>query len=424
MTTPWALLGLLLIPVLILLERWRRRPRAMVWPSLLLWRTIGPGEAKRQRRIEPLLLLECLAVALLSLAAAGPTFAAGNAPRVVVVHLDTSPRMQAKLADGRTALEATRDELDRVRAALAPADEWRLVEGVDSAPVTGDIRILASNRPDADGELIVARAAAGFNIGIDAVDATGFAIRCEGDGPVRVQVDGATRTVQPDVWIEANVASEVRILDENNLDLDDEVRLRPLRLKVRTDAGSPLVLAALRVGVPAEAGEPPDFILTTTGGTPVGRVRGRDCVAGPGLFEGLFLDDCRWDGVRGTKERGLLRWKEWTLARWQSDNTLWLGMPVDREWDGHGTLALVIERAKRKLVPLREGEELRGDVAVTPATGFIATLGVDRPWDGTLPPAVPDGEGIFRMRALLGFAAAVVLGIYAVRLGRTPTHHP
>ena len=55
---------------------------------------------------------------------------------------------------------------------------------------------------------------------------------------------------------------------------------------------------------------------------------------------------------------------------------------------------------------------------------LIATLGVDRPWDGTLPPAVPDGEGIFRMRALLGFAAAVVLGIYAVRLGRTPTHHP
>ena len=130
MSAPWALLGLLLIPVLILLERWRRRPRPMVWPSLLLWRTLGPGEASRKRRIEPLLVLECLAVALLSVAAAGPSFAAGVGGREVVVHLDTAPRMGATLADGRTALEATRAELERIRAALAPDDSWKVVEGV------------------------------------------------------------------------------------------------------------------------------------------------------------------------------------------------------------------------------------------------------------------------------------------------------
>ena len=419
MSAPWALLGLLLIPLLILLERWRRRPQPVVWPSLLLWRTLGPGEAKRKRSIEPLLVMECVAVALLSLAAAGPSFAAGVGSRLVVVHLDTSPRMGALLEDGRTALEATRAELARIRAALAPADEWRAFEGVDFPPTTGDIRILASNRPDAEGELVVGRAPAGANIGIDAIDATGFAVRREsGAEPVRVQVDGQQMIVQPNRWVKTAVAEEVRILETNNHPGDDIVRVRRLRLKVRTDAESPLVLAALQVGVPTDVGEPADLVLVTTGGSPVGRVRGRACIAEPGLFDGLFLDDCRWDGVRGSKQPGLLRAGEWTLARWQSANTLWLGLPVDREWDEHGTLALVVERAKRERARslLQQDEVLVGDRAVSPAPGFIETAAVDRPWDGTLPPVEATREGLFALRALLAVAAAIVLVVYGLQL--------
>lgn len=421
MSVPWALLGLLLIPLLILLERWRRRPQPVVWPSLLLWRTLGPGEAKRRRSIEPLLVLECVAVALLSVAAAGPSFAAGVGSRLVVVHIDTSPRMGALRQDGRTALEATRAELARIRAALAPADEWREFEGVVLPPTTGDIRIVASNRPDAQGVLVVGRAPAGSNIGIAAFDATGFAVRREaGAEQVRVQVDGKQMTVQPNRWAKIEVATEVRILEPNNHPGDDVVRVRRLRLKVRTDAQSPLVLAALQVGVPVEVSEPADLVLVTTGGSPVGRVRGRECIAEPGLFDGLFLDDCRWEDVRGSKQPGLLRAGEWTLARWQTANTLWLGLPVDREWDEHGTLALVIERAKRERARslLQAGELLVGDRAVSPAPGFIETAGVDRPWDGTLPSVEATREGLFGLRALLAVAAAIVLVVYGLQLTR------
>jgi len=420
-SVPWALLGLLLIPLLILLERWRRRPQPVVWPSLLLWRTLGPGEAKRKRSIDPLLVMECVAVALLSVAAAGPSFAAGVGSRLVVVHIDTSPRMGALLEDGRTALEATRAELARIRAALAPADEWREFEGVDLPPTTGDIRILASNRPGAQGELVVGRAPAGSNIGIAALDATGFAVRREsGAERVRVQLDGKQMTVQSNRWVKIGVATEVRILEENNHPGDDVVRVRRLRLKVRTDADSPLVLAALQVGVPVEVAEPADLVLVTTGGEPVGRVRGRECIAEPGLFDGLFLDDCRWDGVRGSKQPGLLRAGEWTLARWQSANTLWLGLPVDGEWDEHGTLALVIERAKRERARslLKAGEALVQGRAVSPAPGFIETAGVDRPWDGTLPPVEAKREGTFALRALLAVAAAIVLVVYGLQLAQ------
>jgi hypothetical protein len=415
------LLGLLLIPLLILLERWRRRPQPVVWPSLLLWRTLGPGEARRKRSIEPLLVMECVAVALLSVAAAGPSFAAGVGGRLVVVHIDTSPRMGALLEDGRTALEATRAELARIRAALAPADEWRAIEGVDRPPPAGDIRILASNRPDAQGELVVGRAPAGANIGIDAIDATGFSVRREsGSGPVRVEVDGKSITVSPNTWIKPAPSSSLRVIETNNHPGDDLVRVRPIRLKVRTDAESPLVLAALQVGVPAKVGEPADFVLVTTGGEAVGRVRGRDCIAEPGLFDGLFLDDCHWDGVRGSTQPGLLRSGEWTLARWQSANTLWLGLPVDREWDEHGTLALVIERAKRERARslLKAGEALVQDRAVSRAPGFIETAGVDRPRDGALPSVEAKREGAFALRALLAVAAAIVLVVYGLQLAQ------
>ncbi|MHC4452162.1 MAG: hypothetical protein ACYS0E_18810, partial [Planctomycetota bacterium] len=111
---------------------------------------------------------------------------------------------------------------------------------------------------------------------------------------------------------------------------------------------------------------------------------------------------------------------EWTLARWQSANTLWLGLPVDREWDEHGTLALVIERAKRERARslLKAGEALVQDRAVSRAPGFIETAGVDRPWDGALPSVEAKREGAFALRALLAVAAAIVLVVYGLQLAQ------
>jgi hypothetical protein len=432
LAVPWALLGLLLIPLLIWLERWRRRPRWVVWPSLLLWRAIGDTARERARRIEPLLLLECAAVLLLTLAAAGPTVRTGVGARKVVVVLETGPRTGALIDDGRTVLEATRAQLDRIRDALAVGDEWIVqeVERAEAAPAVGDIRILATNRPGMEGPgfLVVGRAPRGPNIGFSAVRVeggqVGFAVRREdGAAPVTVRAGDRALSVTPDTWTTirttGTLGDSLRIATANCYPGDDEVRLRAVRMKVRTDAESALVLAALRVGVPAERGEPADFVLETGGGSPLpGRIRGAECRVSVGLFDGLALDECRWEGARGIREPGLLAWGEWTLARWTDERTLWLGVPVDRPWDDFGTLALLLERAKRERARalLADGEALVGDAIAAPAPGFVETRGVDRPWDGVLPAARVQGEGVFDLRAVLAVAAAIVLLIYAARL--------
>jgi len=431
---PWALLGLLLIPLLLWLERRRRRPRPVVWPSLLLWRALGETVRERQRRIEPLLLLECAAVLLLTLAAAGPQFRTGVAGRLVVVHLETGPRTQARRQDGRTVLEATRVELDRIRAALAPEDEWVVheVERAIAPHATGDIRILATNRPDieAKGAIVVGRAPAFGNVGFTAVrvvgDRLGFSVWSETAATVVVDLGQTLSEVDPGHWNDIEFVPGLRIVTPNNYDGDDHVALRRVRLKVRTDSESPLVEAALRVGVPAEPGEPADLVLETQGGTRIPeRVRGSDGVAAAGLFEGLFLDECIWEGARGREdagreEPGLLAWRKRSLARWTDERTLWLGLPVDRAWDEYGTLALVLERAKRHRARalLGEGEALVGDAIARPAPRFVETHGVDRPWDGKLPDVEPRGSGVFNLRALLATLALVTLLAYGMLLGR------
>jgi len=427
---PWALLGLLLIPVLLWLERRRRRPRPVVWPSLLLWRALGETVRERDRRVEPLLILECAAVLLLVLAAAGPRLVAGVAGRRVVVQLETGPRTLARLADGQTVLDATRAELDRIRSALAPQDEW-IVHEVDHAvapPAVGDIRILATNRMgmESPGVVLVGRAPHGGNIGFSAVhvagDRVGFAVRSEmGDAPVTIRAGDRALRVAPDRWTEIAFAPELRITTPNNYGGDDTIVLRRVRLKVRIDSESPLVEAAMRVGLSAEPGEPADFVLVTQGGTPLPEtVRGSDCVVERGLFEGLFLEECNWEGVRGTREPGLLTWRTWGLARWSDERTLWLGLPVDRAWDDYGTLALVLERAKRLRARslLAPDEALVGDAIARPAPRFVETAGFDRPWNGELPRAEPKGAGVFELRPVLATLALLVLAAYFRLLAR------
>ena len=402
----------------------------MQWPSLLIWRALGEDLGEKKRSVDPLLLLECAAVLLVTLAAAGPSVEGGRGGRKVVVHLETGPRTGALLDDGRTVLEATRAELERIRGALASEDEWIVheMERVDAPPASGDIRILATNRPDVEGPglMVVGRAPTLPNIGFAAVQVEGakigFTVRRDcGDGPVQVLVAGKAMRVEPGQWVTIEGVTAVRLTTPNCLAGDDALRLRAIELNIRLDSESPLLRAAMRVGLPATPGEPADLALVTKGGTLISDpVRGADCIAEPGLFDDLFLDECRWQGVRGVREPGLLRWGEWTLARWVDERTLWIGLPVDREWDDYGTLAVLLERAKRERVEamLAPGEALVGDAIVSPAPHFVDTRGVDRPWDGTLPDIAPSGEGRFDLRALLAIAAALVLAVYLLRLGR------
>ena len=145
---PWALLGLLAIPLLIFLERLRRRPRARTWPSLLLWRGLEQEASARRRRIEPLLVYECVAVALLSLAAAEPGITVPAETAAVVV-VDVGPIMQARRGDGETAGEATERELaalpGNVRRVEVAEDLIAAVTSLDARTP----RVLATARSDA-----------------------------------------------------------------------------------------------------------------------------------------------------------------------------------------------------------------------------------------------------------------------------------
>jgi hypothetical protein len=431
---PFALLGLLLLPLLVLLERWRRRTRPTLWPSLVLWRVVvNAVDAPARRRVEPLLLYECAAVLLLSLAAAGPAWRSEETTRSLAVLLDEGPHMHALRADGETALEATRAEIARmgaggrvemhpVRDLRRAAAGWRAAGG----PV-----VLATSLPDVEGpgRLVVGRAPAGDNLGIDAV-------RVDGDRMwFALATDGAARTVDVTVGdnmlavptgkgITTDFAPSIEIRERDNYAGDNRVRLRRLGLVGRNDTRSDLVrLALFEAGIPARPGNEPDLILTDRGGTPVAAlVRGADCVAADPLFDGLLLDECLWEHPRSLPGDGLLLWRGRALAKWSDPRTLWLGLPVDRDWDDHDTLAVLIERAKRARVREQLGadEALVGDAVASPAPGHVWTKGVDRPWDGTLPAAGRRVSGARNLRAALALLAALVLALYlrASRGGR------
>ncbi len=414
---PAALWGLLLLPLLLLLRRWQARPRTLVWPSLQLWRAALEATSASRRRVDRLLLLELAAIGLLCLAAAAPVVRLREGVRRLVVLVDTGPHMSARLADGRTASEATEEEIRRV--------EREYDESV-RIPVEGDLVgaavaaregavLLATNQQGVGGTgyLTVGRTASGQNTGIDAVEARGdrlwFALATDGPArDVRVRVGDQTLVVRTGTGVECASASRIEILDADNYDGDNRVDLRPVALVARDRTGSPLVEAALfHAGLPATPGDDADLVIAPAAGDPVAAsVRGSEAIAPPGLFEGLLLDECVWEEVRLADGVPLLLWRELALAAWADERTLVLGLPVDREWDSHGTLAVLIERAKRA----RAGEGLVGDRIATPVPGFVDTRGVDRPWDGTtLPPADLRPPSPLDLRPYLAGAAALLL---------------
>jgi hypothetical protein len=425
---PFALLGLLLLPLLVLLERWRRRARPTLWPSLALWRAAAAAEAPSRRRVDPLLLYECAAVLLLSLAAAGPAWRVARDAGRLPVLLDVGPHMHALHADDTTALEATRSEIARMGGRVEVYRVNDLRRAAAGRTADGTV-VLATSLPDVEGpgRLVVGRAPVGDNLGIDAV-------RVDGDRLwLAVATDGTPRSVQVAVGknlldvptgrgVTTDFAPSIEILEPDNYAGDNTVRLRRLALVARNETRSDLVrLALFEAGIRARPGDEPDLILTDRGGTPVeGLVRGADCVATDPLFDGLLLDECVWENPRTLPGDGLLLWRGRALAQWTDERTLWLGPPVDRDWDDHDTLAVLVERAKRARVRLGEDEALVGDAVASPPPGHVWTKGVDRPWDGTLPDAGGRVAGLAGLRTALALLAALVLAAYlrASRAGR------
>jgi hypothetical protein len=368
-------------------------------------------------------------VALLSLAAAGPAWSAGRDVSRLPVLLDEGPHMHARLADGTTALEATRAEVARLGGDLEIHPVRDLADAAAGWSGEGVV-VLATSLPDVEGpdRLVVGRAPAGDNVGIDAVQVSGdrlwFALATDGAArTVRVAVGETVLPVPTGRGVTTAFAPLIEIRDANdNYDADDRVRLRRLELVARNDTRSDLVrLALYEAGVPARPGDEPDLVVTDRGGTPVeALVRGADCVAADPLFDGLLLDECVWERPRALSGDGLLLWRGRALARWTDARTLWLGLPVDRDWDDHDTLAVLIERAKRARVRLGEDEVLVGDAIASPAPGHVWTKGVDRPWDGTRPAVARRVAGTRGLRAALALLAALVLLLYlrASRTGR------
>jgi hypothetical protein len=219
--------------------------------------------------------------------------------------------------------------------------------------------------------------------------------------------------------IEAPFATRLEIVDPDNYDGDDAVTLRRLDVVARNETGSALVDTALfEAGLRARRAGEPDLVVTGEGGQPArGLVYGADClVVGP-LFDGLLLDDCAWRDPRVDGADGVLLHSGRALATWDG-RRLWLGMPVDREWDEHGTLAVLVERALRAAAArgLADGEVVVGDAVARPAPGHVDTRGVDRPWDGTLPDGATAASEARALRPWLALLAAVVLGVYLRRL--------
>lgn len=103
-------MGLLLIPLLILLKFLRARPRTVVVPSLLIWERVSSEgvEDKKHYRYNFLLvlLIQIIAIALLSFAMAKPAFVAQEEilPEIVII-LDNSIGMKSASQGGPTRLD-------------------------------------------------------------------------------------------------------------------------------------------------------------------------------------------------------------------------------------------------------------------------------------------------------------------------------
>lgn len=131
----WALSSLVL---LLLFSLWRSRPRKILVSSTVLWRRIParmpPLKAARRPRFSLSLVAQALAVSAIIVALAGP-FVEGTepTPKRIAVVVDTSARMTARRADGRTRFDAARDMAMAAARELSPSDDVRVL-WIEEAP--------------------------------------------------------------------------------------------------------------------------------------------------------------------------------------------------------------------------------------------------------------------------------------------------
>jgi Aerotolerance regulator N-terminal len=110
---PTALLGLLALPLLLIPYLVRRKPRRLVFSSLLLFMEAGVQASRPWGRIHlpPIFFLQLLLLALLILALSEPVFSVR--PTNIAIVLDNSASMQA-LEDGKTRLSLAKESATSV----------------------------------------------------------------------------------------------------------------------------------------------------------------------------------------------------------------------------------------------------------------------------------------------------------------------
>jgi hypothetical protein len=117
---PTALLGLLALPLLLIPYLIRRKPRRMVFSSLLLFLEQGAAATRSLGRIHlpPLFFLQLLLLAMLIFALSEPVFSVR--PSKVALVVDNSASMQA-LENGTSRFDLAREKMAGVAGELGPA---------------------------------------------------------------------------------------------------------------------------------------------------------------------------------------------------------------------------------------------------------------------------------------------------------------
>jgi len=149
---PYALLGLGLIPLIILLRLWRLKPITVIVPSLLLWEKIPqtPPERTAARRINFVLslIIHVLAVTSLVLALSQPVKAKEHSlPQEITIIFDNSVGMKALTRDGSTRWEKATRHLLELLDRMLPEQPISLFTTV------GENRIIKSDVPGIKGSL-------------------------------------------------------------------------------------------------------------------------------------------------------------------------------------------------------------------------------------------------------------------------------
>ena len=149
---PAALYALLLLPLLLIAYLVRRRPRRVVFSTVLLMRDLATRVSAGRSGIPPIFFLHLLILTLLLLCLGEPSLSS-RAVNVALV-LDNSASMQA-VSDGRNRFQTAVDEASKTLRALpagARVDVYVLAPslariGEAGLPADQALALLATQRP-------------------------------------------------------------------------------------------------------------------------------------------------------------------------------------------------------------------------------------------------------------------------------------